>query len=121
MRHTTTSRVIDLTTLGSEPKTNGPDPSRFAAIDCTGYTKMSISARAITGTWSTGVVTLYGGVVPSERRALASALTLTNAAPHARAQSIAGDTFIVPQVSTAESGVLLEVTVHLYDDTGANG
>lgn len=83
-------------------------------IPVDGYPKFSIQAITDTGTWSGGEFDIEGGVNPGQRVALATPITITNAARHTRTGACEGEAFLDANVTTAQSGITLKVWVLLY-------
>lgn len=93
---------------------------REGLVDVSGYDIMSaqidpLGATALASV--TAVVDLQSGSDPRHRQALSVAQSLTGSTPFVRELDISADRFVDGVVSTAQSGVVLKVTLHLRKRT----
>lgn len=89
---------------------------REGPVDVSGYDTMTAQIEPIDATAIasiTAVVTLQGGATPLSLQPLAVPQTLTGATPFTRAIDISGDRLIDGVITTAQSGKLLRVILHL--------
>ena len=92
---------------------------REGPVDVSSADQMSVQITPLSATAIgsvTGVVTLQGGSDPRTPQGLGVAQTLTGSTPFVRDIDIATDRFIDGVVTTAQSGVVLQVTIHLRNN-----
>lgn len=93
---------------------------REGLVDVSDYDIMAAQIDPIGGTALssvTAVIDLQSGVNPRHRQALSVSQSLTGTTPFVRELDISSDRFVDAVVSTAQSGVVLKVTLHLRKRT----
>ncbi len=89
---------------------------REGPVDVSGFDSMTAQIEPVDPTALasiTAVVTLQGGASLSQMQPLAVPQTLTGSTPFTRAIDVSADRFVDGVITTAQSGKLLRVTIHL--------